>query len=430
MVDMSIFARRPWTRWAVPASALALVAAGAVAASSSATADPTLPERTPAQLLVDVQGAKVTGLSGTVVQTSDLGLPSISLPGAAKGSADLTSTITGTHTWRVWYAGDAKMRVALLGQGSESDIIRNGKDVWVWSSTTKSATHYTVPKHIGPKTDANSLTAPRAAEGLATPLPSSPQEAAEKALALLDPTTEVTSPGTTTVAGRAAYQLVLTPRAKESLVASVRIAVDAETKVPLRVQVMSTRIATPAFEVGFSAVDFGMPDAQVFTFTPPPGTTVEEGGMPSDTVTSSGIAQAAPADKGANPMIPGEQPRPGVTDPSKGTSPALAAGAKPTISGSGWATVVVSQLPADAAPMTGAASGSTPGSAPKTGSGSGSSVFGMLQSAMTPISGSWGTGRVLEGTLFTVIITDDGRVAVGAVGADTLQAALAAAPKQ
>ena len=152
--------------------------------------------------------------------------------------------------------------------------------------------------------------------------------------------------------------------------------------------------------------------------------------MPSDTVTSSGIAQAAPADKGANPMIPGEQPRPGVTDPSKGTSPALAAGAKPTISGSGWATVVVSQLPADAAPMTGAASGSTPGSAPKTGSGSGSSVFGMLQSAMTPISGSWGTGRVLEGTLFTVIITDDGRVAVGAVGADTLQAALAAAPKQ
>ena len=437
---MSIFARRPWTRWAVPASALALVAAGAVVASSSATADATLPERTPAQLLVDVQGAKVTGLSGTVVQTSDLGLPSISLPGATKGSADLTSTITGTHTWRVWYAGDAKMRVALLGQGSESNIIRNGKDVWVWSSTTKSATHYTVPEHIGPKKDANSLTAPRVAEGLATPLPSSPQEAAEKALALLDPTTEVTSPGTTTVAGRAAYQLVLTPRAKESLVASVRIAVDAETKVPLRVQVMSTRIPTPAFEVGFSAVDFGMPDAHVFTFTPPPGTTVDEGGMPSDAVTSSGVADAAPADKGANPMIPGEQARPGVPDPSQRPQSPVGAHAKPTISGSGWATVVVSRMPADVGAMSGDSSGSmpgsepgsAPGSAPKTGAGpgSGSGVFGMLQAAMTPISGSWGTGRVLEGTLFTAIITDDGRVAVGAVGADTLQTALAAAPKQ
>ena len=414
MVDMSIFARRPWTRWAVPASALALVAAGAVAVSANATADPTLPERTPAQLLVDVQGAKVTGLSGTVVQTSDLGLPSISMPGAAKGSADLSGTITGTHTWRVWYAGDAKMRVALLGQGSESDIIRNGKDVWIWSSTTKSATHYTVPEHLGPQKDANALTAPRVAEGLATPLPSSPQEAAEKALALLDPSTEVTSPGTTTVAGRAAYQLVLTPRAKESLVASVRIAVDAETKVPLRVQVMSTRIATPAFEVGFSAVDFGMPDAQVFTFTPPPGTTVEEGTAPA-------------VDKGVNSMVPGENPRDPKSTPGTATAPAIpgmpSGVTKPSISGSGWATVVVTTIPK-------AQTETETESAPGDARPSAADALATIQRAMAPISGSWGTGRVLEGTIFTAILTDDGRIAVGAVGADTLQAALAAAPKQ
>ena len=38
-----------------------------------------LPERSPAQLLVDVQKARLDGLSGTIVQNADLGLPS--LPG-------------------------------------------------------------------------------------------------------------------------------------------------------------------------------------------------------------------------------------------------------------------------------------------------------------------------------------------------------------
>lgn len=427
---MSLFARRPWTRWAVPASALALVAAGTVAASTSATADPTLPERTPAQLLVDIQSAKVTGLSGTVVQTADLGLPSISIPGAKKGSADLSSTIMGTHTWRVWYAGDTKARLALLGQGSESDIIRNGTDVWMWSSTTKTATHYTVPANFGPKKDAGAITAPRIAEGLATPLPSSPQDAADKALALLDPSTEVTAPGTTTVAGRAAYQLVMTPRAKESLVASVRIAVDAETKVPLRVQVMSTRIATPAFEVGFSAVDFGTPDDHTFTFTPPPGTTVEEGTSPL-----AGIGDKSGAvGKGVNPMVPGENPRlpatPGSQTPVPGMPgipalpgmPSMPAGlAMPSISGTGWATVIVATMP-KSSPST--STDAAPDARPATGP----NPLEIIQGAMTPVSGSWGSGRVLEGTIFTAIITDDGRVAIGAVGSDTLQGALAAGP--
>ena len=239
---MSIFTTRPWTRWAVPAAAVALVAAGSVAVSSTATADPTLPPMTPSELLVAVQQARPAGLSGTVVQTSDLGLPALTLPGmgAGRGSAELSGTITGTHTWRVWLAGPSKARLALLGQGGESDIVRDGKDVWVWASSSKEATHYVVPESMEHPTSLGDLGA----------LPVTPTEATDKLLAMLDPSTEVTVPGTTTVAGRAAYQLVLTPRATESLVASVRLAVDAETKVPLRVQVMSTRIPTPAIEVG------------------------------------------------------------------------------------------------------------------------------------------------------------------------------------
>ena len=40
------------------------------------------------------------------------------------------------------------------------------------------------------------------------------------------------------------------------------------------------------------------------------------------------------------------------------------------------------------------------------------------------VSGSWGSGRLLAGTAFSVVITDDGRVAAGAVGPELLYDAL------
>ena len=46
--------------------------------------------------------------------------------------------------------------------------------------------------------------------------------------------------------------------------------------------------------------------------------------------------------------------------------------------------------------------------------------------ALPATSGTWGSGHVLEGTLFSLVLTDDGRVAVGAVAPDQLYRALAA----
>ena len=62
------------------------------------------------------------------------------------------------------------------------------------------------------------------------------------------------------MAGRPAYQLVLTPRDSRSLVKSVRVAIDSATKTPLRVQVWGARDgAKPALEVGFTDVRFQRP---------------------------------------------------------------------------------------------------------------------------------------------------------------------------
>src|SRR5688572_7707206 len=77
MGRMGYFTDHARARWAVPGTALAVVAGAALVAGRGAEAAGSLPPRSPEQLLVDLQQAHLTGLSGTVVQTADLGLPEL-----------------------------------------------------------------------------------------------------------------------------------------------------------------------------------------------------------------------------------------------------------------------------------------------------------------------------------------------------------------
>jgi hypothetical protein len=235
--------------------------------------------------------------------------------------------------------------------------------------------------------------------------PRSPDEAASAALAMIGKDTSVTTDGTATVAGRPAYELVLTPKDRSTLVASVHIAIDASKHVPLRVTVRSTKLANPAIDVGFSSVDFGTPDASVFAFTPPAGTKVTQGGTLKDRGTTNPMPRMRPptgTSSGASTATP--------SAPSTGTS--TGALSVPKVVGSGWSTVVVGRLPAGA---------TTSGASPDLGS-----QLSAILSNLPEVHGTWGSGRLLEGTLFTVVLTDDGRVAVGAVGPQQVYAALAA----
>ena len=69
---------------------------------------------------------------------------------------------------------------------------------------------------------------------------------------------------------------MLTPKDDRSLIGEVRIAIDGEQHIPLRVQVTAKGAAAPAFQVGFTQISFDTPDAEQFTFTPPPGATVTD----------------------------------------------------------------------------------------------------------------------------------------------------------
>jgi outer membrane lipoprotein-sorting protein len=390
---MSLFTDHPIARWAAPAAACAVIGVVALTANHVAGADPGLPPRSAAQLLVDVQQANLKGLSGTVVQTANLGLPQISLGGSTEGgSSSLSSLVSGTHTWRVWLAGPQQQRLALVGSLGESDVIRNGRDLWVWSSKDKTATHTTLPAEAA---------TPPAKTPTPEQLPRTPQEAAQLALAAVEPTTSVATSGASVVAGQQAYDLVLKPKDSASLVASVRISLDAVHHVPLRVQVFSTKTASPVFQVGFTQVDFGKPDARQFAFNPPPGTKVSQSTLGGDRAASG--ASGAEGAAGAAGAKPGSAPD----------------GSQPKVVGTGWTAVAVARLPQPSADP----------AKPGGGQGSAADIAGQLQrvlSLLPKASGAWGSGRVLQGTLFTVVVTDDGRVAVGAVAPDRVYAALAA----
>jgi outer membrane lipoprotein-sorting protein len=397
---MSIAVPSTLRRWAVPsAAALAVIGGGVAVGFITKAADTARPPLSAQDLLVDLQTAHVDGLSGTVVARADLGLPPLPVPSA--GSADLSSLASGTHTLKVWYANPKQARIALQGSGGETDVITNGTDLWTWSSAANTATHATLPAGglmgmlghgmlAGGLPGALGTSLPTALPtdmptGLPTALPTdligagglNPDAVAKLVLSFLSSSTDVTTNNNASVAGRPAYELALTPKDTSSLIGSVVIDIDAEQHIPLRFAVLTRAGGTPAIEVAFSDISFSRPDPAQFTFNPPPGASVKDATIPP-----APDAQATP--------------RPKPTDHPDLTKPPVNA------IGSFWTTVLVTKLPADA--LT-------------------DSTVAKTLALLPPVSGDWGSGHLLQTRLFSVLITDDGRLIVGAVGPDQLYAA-------
>lgn len=406
------FERRPALRWVVPCVAVASIAGFAVlrpvVADAASGPDP-LSAR---DLLVKAQQARPVPMSGTVRHSVDLGLPDLpaSITGHP-GTASLFSLLSGTTTLRVWYGGAHQARVSLLGQSSEVGITANGNTVWYWSSAEKTARQYLLPDHAAAHgKPANKTPAPRATDSRTTsPMKlkaTDPATVADWILKHLDPTTTVQTTSLDRVAGRSVYGLVLTPKTSNSLIASAQLALDAETFTPLAVRINSTKLDKPAIDVSFTEVSFDKPANSVFEFSPPPQATVTTTDLTSASWQAKrphGQPHTTPKNTPSAPLT--EQPGP-TRAPRSGDS----ASYRPVVTGSGWESIVVGRLPQQSASDDG---DGTP------------NPLQALQWSLPPSSGPWGTGQVLDGTLVSVIITDDGRYAVGPVSAQALGNALA-----
>ena len=261
-------------RWGVPAGAVALTGiVGAGFAMSGAQAAPSLPSRTPVQLLAAVNSARVLPPMTAVVQESAaLGIPS--LPNVGSGDPlSALSWLSGSHTVKIWYADPAHVRIAVPVQLGESDVRRDGRNVWYWNSKTNQATHLVLP--------AGAATAPQGNSATITPAVPTPQRLAKQVLAAVGPTTRVGLQQNVSIAGQPAYQLSLAPKDSRSLIGEIRIAIDAQRALPLRVQIFARGSSSPAFQVGFTSLQFGTPAAGNFAFSAPPGAQVKTVTVPA-----------------------------------------------------------------------------------------------------------------------------------------------------
>jgi outer membrane lipoprotein-sorting protein len=313
---------------------------------------PSLPTVSPETLVEQVLTAKPGAFGGTVEVDNKLGLPAI---------AEIPQLADGKHSARIWTDGNGKFRLALPNGQTEQTVVNDGNTLWSWNSADNEVTKSEGFDKLG-------SAKPDSAEQKAA----DPASAAKEIISKTKEFSDITVDGTARVANRAAYELVLTPKATEkTLVREVRIAVDSDLKMPLRVAVLTNGTADPAATVGFSEINVGPQDAKLFEFTPPAGAKV-----------------TTPEAK--------EQENKQHQKPELGLEQALQ-GENPQFFGSGWDTVVGARIPAEA--MT-----KVPAQAQ-----------GLVDRFTKKVSGSWGSGKLFTTKVATVLIADDGRVVAGAV---------------
>jgi hypothetical protein len=226
--------------------------------------EPELPQVSAASLIASMVRAaeEGTSVSGAVEMTVDLGLPKLVDLGTQGGPLSLLS---GTHELRLWRSADG-FRISDLEPAGERGLFVFHGHAWAWSFDSLTAFDLgRLPPLTGPVFGSFGIS-PSAA-------------AVRRELARVADTTKVAVAGTTTVAGRPAYRLVVAPRRPGTLVGALEIDVDSRTRLPLAVSVFSRDRKDAVMSVAFSSVSFGPVDPSLLDFRPPPEARVKRVGL-------------------------------------------------------------------------------------------------------------------------------------------------------
>jgi outer membrane lipoprotein-sorting protein len=325
-----------------------VVGLGFLAAPAGAGPAPNLPSTTPAALVQSVLTASPPAMAGTVEIDNNLGLPSVpGLPQLSSGSSQI----------RVWTDGTDRSRISIPSTTGEQTVVDDGTTIYEWNSADRSVVEHNLSNDKGKSVPNQSV---------------DPATAARELVAAVQQSSTVSVDGTDLVANRPAYDLVLTPKPSErTLLREVKIAVDSQTRIPLRLTVLADNTDTPALQIGFSSVDMGRQDASLFHFTVPEGATVTKG------------------------------------DRTDQHSAEMAGQITPKLVGTGWDTVVSADL-----------------SKALDSQGSGTDPMKLVRTFGTPVHGTWGSGWVISTDVGNALITSDGRVAAGFVPQQVLTQAL------
>ena len=270
-----------------------------------------LPDLTPQEVMLLMETSKeIQGFSGKVVKTTNLGLPELEfssmvsedmveqmkeqtpegfeefIPETLDASplTDAITLIAGTHTARL-YVSEQGSRLQILDPMGQRDIIVSPESVWMYDFDSAKATQVNLAglaellpkdyknKSAPAKVDLDEIIAEASAK-LEIDL-TNPAALADYFVTNSADNLVLTVGKDHRVAGRTAYQLIATPVSEYSLIDSIVLSIDSEYGFPLDFKIVSTEQAEPALHVGFTDISFEVPSADIFSFTPPAGTTIE-----------------------------------------------------------------------------------------------------------------------------------------------------------
>jgi outer membrane lipoprotein-sorting protein len=405
-------------RW-LPVLITPALVAGLALSPMAANADVDLPDLSAAELM-QFMATEPIAFSGTVVKVADMGLPEFLkmpeldeatlermaeqmpegmedfMPRLAESNqlAELLEFAAGTHTLRVYYASPEQVRVQVLDRMSQRDLIRNGNQLWYYDDSKRKALTTTIDTDFERYPALEAELEAKAEQYLAEWMAqlsfdaSSPAAVAQAVLAKVEESAEVTVGTDARVAGREAYELIVTPLAAESTIASVSIAIDGENGFPLAARIYAKGQEAAAFEIAFTSISFATPDASVFDFVPGPDVTVEQLELPEMPTLSKAELEAKYEEFRA------QFPELDTNLDIEQLKAMLEAKTMSSVVENGWASVLIVETDMSTELLD-------------------SQYF---EGMVLPVDG----GRVLNSKLINVLITDDGRVLAGAVSVDYL----------
>jgi outer membrane lipoprotein-sorting protein len=335
-----------------------LVAGSVLGFSVQANASIDLPDKSASQILQMINTNPDIAFSGRIVKKASMGLPPMNivpdisqsmidemakkmpkemsdfLPKAsAQGELALAlEFFAGTHTANLYVDGVEKARLQVLDLLSERDYIRNGNELWSYDATKAIAQHSVVSEAEVAAAEAEARSLFNKNSGKLPFDYTSPAAVAEYVLNEAGKYSTITVASDIKIADRGAYQITITPKGNQSLVASATLSIDAATGLPLAARVMAVGQSTPAFEVAFETITFTKPAASNFEFTPPAGTRVQEVAAPTKADVLRELAKATAGKK----------------VPTEAEAEQLAKAKLEDLATQGWSAVAV--VPADQVP--------------------------------------------------------------------------------
>ncbi len=245
----------PTRRLLVTCCAFAAVTGSVTAIALAAGGSGTVPPARPLAAAVHdaLAAPEVQGITARIEFTNKLIDSS-----AVQGSDPLLSGATG----RIWIGSDHRFRLELQSERGDAQIVSDGRTLSVYDASTNAAYRAELPREPDKRRPA----------ARRVPTIADIQNELDRLVRHLG----VSSAAPSTVAGRPAYTVRVSPRRDGGLVGGAELAWDAARGIPLRVAVYATGNDSPVLELKATDIAFGaVPDSR-FAATPPAGAKLTE----------------------------------------------------------------------------------------------------------------------------------------------------------